>query len=143
MKNLLIFDNTDDTESVPMSNYIPKTSWGQIVYTSRDQSIIGTLAKTGVILDQLTLEEAILVLLQKAGMLDPSAEDLGYVQQIVPQFGCLPLAIDQAGAYIKARHKSLSAFKELCTQRQRRYPEIQASAGGIRPNSLHDMGIEL
>ncbi|KAL9634730.1 MAG: hypothetical protein Q9164_003919 [Protoblastenia rupestris] len=103
MNYLLIFDNTDDTESVPISSYIPKTSWGHIVYTSRDQGIIGTLAKTGVILDQLTLEEAILVLLQKAGMLDPSAEDLGYAQQIVQQFGCLPLAIDQA---------------ELCTQRQ-------------------------
>ena len=118
MNYLLIFDNTDDTESVPMSSYIPKTSWGHIVYTSRDQGIIGTLAKTGVILDQLTLEEAILVLLQKAGMLDPSAEDLGYAQQTVQQFGCLPLAINQAGAYIKARHKSLSAFKELWTQRQ-------------------------
>lgn len=88
------------------------------MYTSRDQGIIGTLAKSGVLLDQLALEEAILVLLQKAQFLDPSPEDLGYAQQIVQQFGCLPLAIDQAGAYIKARHKSLSAFKELCTQRQ-------------------------
>ena len=101
-----------------MSDYIPMTGWGHIIYTSRDQGIIGTLAKSGVLLDQLTLEEAIQVLLQKAGVLHPSAEDLGYAEQIVQQFGCLPLAIDQAGAYIKARHKSLSAFKELCSQRQ-------------------------
>lgn len=118
MNYLLIFDNADDPESVSISSYVPKTSWGHIVYTSRDQGIIGTLAKTGVLLDQLTIEEAVLVLLQKADVLNPSAEDLGYAQQIVEQFGCLPLAIDQAGAYIKARHKSLSAFKELCTQRQ-------------------------
>ena len=114
---LLIFDSADDPEFVPLSSYVPNTSWGHIVYTSRDQGIVGTLAKTGVLLNQLALEEAILVLLQKADVLNPSAEDLEYAQQIVEQFSCLPLAIDQAGAYIKARHKSLSAFKKLCTQR--------------------------
>jgi len=56
--------------------------------------------------------------LQRADALNPSTEDLGHAQQIVQQFGCLHLAIGQAGAYIKARHKSLSAFKALCTQRQ-------------------------
>lgn len=118
MNYLLIFDNADDPDSLLMSSYVPSTSWGHIVYTSRDQGIIGTLARTGVILDQLTLGEAVVVLLHKADVLNPSGQDLGYAQQIVQQFGCLPLAIDQAGAYIKARHKSLSTFKELCTQRQ-------------------------
>ena len=115
---LLIFDNADDLETVPMPNYVPKTGWGHIILTSRDQGIIGTLAKTGALLDQLALDEAILVLLQKANVHSPSAEELGHAQDIVQQFGCLPLAIDQAGAYIKARRKSLSAFKELCIQRQ-------------------------
>lgn len=118
MNYLLIFDNADNPESVLMSSYVSNTSWGHIVYTSRDQGIIGTLAKTGVILDQFALEEAILVLLHKADVLNPSAEDLGYAQKIVQRFGCLPLAIDQACAYIKVRHKSFPAFKELCAQRQ-------------------------
>ena len=118
MNYLLIFDNTDDLESVSMPKCIPKTSWGHIIFTSRDQGIIGTLAKTGALLDQLTLDEAILVLLQKANVFSPSPEEFGHAQDIVKQFACLPLAIDQAGAYIKARHKSLSAFKELCSQRQ-------------------------
>ena len=118
MNYLLIFDNADDLESVPMPNYIPKTSWGHIIFTSRDQGIIGTLAKTGTLLDQLALDEAILVLLQKANILSPSPEEFRHAQDIVQQFACLPLAIDQAGAYIKARHKSLSAFKGLCSQRQ-------------------------
>ena len=115
---LVIFDNADDLESLPMSNYIPKTSWGHILYTSRDQGIIDTLAKGGILLDQLTPQEAIQVLLQKADLLNPSKIDLVYAQEIVEQFSCLPLAIDQAGAYIKARHKGLSAFNILCTQRQ-------------------------
>jgi len=56
--------------------------------------------------------------LQKADVLNPSAEDLGYAQEIVQQFSCLPLAIDQASAYIKVHHKRLAALKELCAQRQ-------------------------
>lgn len=118
MNYLLIFDNADDLESVQMPNYVPKTSWGHIIFTSRDQGIIGTLAKTGALLDQLALDEAILALLQKANVLSPSPEEFGHAQDIVKQFACLPLAIDQAGAYIKARHKSLAAFQRLCSQRQ-------------------------
>ena len=118
MSYLLIFDNIDDLESISISSYVPQTSWGHIVYTSRDQGVIGTLAKTGLLLDQLAIDEAVLVLLQKANVLSPSAEDFRFAQQIVQQFGCLPLAIDQAGSYIKMRHKSLRAFQELCVQRQ-------------------------
>ena len=118
MNYLLIFDNADDLESVPIQDYVPKTSWGHVIFTSRDQGIIGTLAKTGVLLDQLALDEATLVLLQKADVLNPSPEEFGHAQDIVQQLACLPLAVDQAGAYIKARNKSLSAFKELCSQRQ-------------------------
>lgn len=115
---LIIFDNADDLESVPMPNYVPKTSWGHVIFTSRDQGIIGTLAKTGALLDRLALDEAILAILQKANVPSPSPEEYGHALDIVQQLGCLPLAIDQAGAYIKARDKSLSSFKELCSQRQ-------------------------
>jgi hypothetical protein len=83
MNYLLIFDNADDPKSVLMSSYVPRTSWGHIVYTSRDQGIIGTLAETGITLNQFAPEEAVLVLLQKADVLNPSVEDLGYAQQIV------------------------------------------------------------
>ena len=115
---LLIFDSMDDPRSVQTSNYMPRTDWGHIIYTSRDQNIIGTLAKTGALLDQLGTRDAVSVLLQKAGVLEPSAEDLEQAQQIVQQLGCLPLAIDQAGAYIKTRRKSLLAFRRLCKERQ-------------------------
>ena len=43
-------ENADDL--VPMPNYVPKTSWEHVMFTSRDQGIIGTLAKTGLLLDQ-------------------------------------------------------------------------------------------
>ena len=118
MNYLIIFDNADDPNSLSMSDYVPKINWGDILYTSRDQGIIGTLAQNGILLDQLSVQDATHILLQKAGVTNPSADDVNHAQGIVQQFGCLPLAIDQAGAYVRTRHKSLSAFKMLCIQRQ-------------------------
>lgn len=118
MNYLLIFDNIDDPKTIQISTYVPNTKWGHIVYTSREQGLIGTLARTGVLLEQLALEEAVSVLLERAGVLSPVAEDKKYAEQIAQQFGCLPLAIDQAGAYIRTRRKSLFTFRRLCAQRQ-------------------------
>lgn len=122
---LLIFDNADDLESVPLSDYIPNTKWGHIVITSRDQIVLGTLAKTGCLIDQLAVEEAISLLLQEANVHSPSMEDLEHARDIVLQFGCLPIAINQAGAYIRSRHKGLSALKKLCKERQKNILEFK------------------
>lgn len=116
---LLIFDNADDLDAVPISDYIPKTSWGHIIITSRDQTTIGTVGETGCMLGCLSVEEAVSVLLQKAGgVLDPSPVDYSAAQDVVKLLGCLPLAIDQGGAYMRNRHKTLSTFLHLCKERQ-------------------------
>ncbi|KAL8823071.1 MAG: hypothetical protein Q9191_006208 [Dirinaria sp. TL-2023a] len=70
-------------------------------------------------MDQLAVEEAISVLLQESNIHSPSAEDIEHARDIVLQFGCLPIAINQAGAYIRSRHKSLAAFKKLCQERRK------------------------
>jgi len=45
MNYLFIFDNADDPKFVLMSSYVPRIGLGHILYTSRDQGIIGTFAK--------------------------------------------------------------------------------------------------
>lgn len=122
---LLILDNADDLESVQLLNYIPKTQWGHIVITSRDQIALGSVAKTGCLMDQLAVEEAISLLLEEADIHSPSTEDFEHARDIVSQFGCLPIAINQAGAYIRSRQKGLSAFKKLCKERQRHILEFK------------------
>jgi len=115
---LLIFDNADNLESVRISKYFPESSWGHIVLTSRDQGAIGTVAKDGSVLDRLEVGEAIAVLLQKAGYLCPSAEDYEEAQVIVELLGCLPLAVDQGGAYIRSRRRTLTSYRRLYKDRQ-------------------------
>ena len=115
---LLIFDNTDDLESVRLSNYIPRTSWGHTIITRRDQAAIGAVAKAGYVLERLEMDEAIRVLLQKAGISGSISEDHQEARSIVELLGCLPLAVDQAGAYISTRRKTLSSYLRLCRERQ-------------------------
>ncbi|KAL8646466.1 MAG: hypothetical protein Q9210_006126 [Variospora velana] len=115
---LLIFDNADDLESVRIAQYFPDTSWGHIVVTSRDQGVIGNVTKDGAVLNRLEVGEAIVVLLQKAGYLSPSAEHYEEAKMIVELLGCLPLAVDQAGAYIRSRRKTLTSYRRLYKDRQ-------------------------
>ena len=57
------------------------------------------------------MEEAdAITLLLKASCLDASAEHLGVAKNIVNELGCLPLAVDQAGAYIKAGKCSIDKY---------------------------------
>ena len=115
---LMIFDNADDLESVQISTYFPKTAWGHIVVTSRDQGAIGNVAEDGIVVGRLEIGEATAVLLQKAGYLSPSVEDYEEAQMIVGLLGCLPLAVDQAGAYIRSRRKTLASYCRLYKDRQ-------------------------
>ena len=115
---LLIFDNNDNLGSVRLVNYIPRTSWGHVIVTSRDQAVIGGVAKAGYVLERLEMDEAEMVLLQKAGMIDPSLRDQEEARAIVELLGCLPLAVDQAGAYIQTRCKTFSSYLRLCKERQ-------------------------
>ena len=49
------------------------------------------------------MEEAdAITLLLKASYLDASAEHIEVAKNIVTELGCMPLAVDQAGAYIEA-----------------------------------------
>ncbi|MCJ1314213.1 hypothetical protein MMC25_007893, partial [Agyrium rufum] len=79
---------------------------------------IGTVVKQGHNLERLELDEAIEVLLEKAGLKDSPKSDYEEARQIVQLLGCLPLAIDQAGAFIKSRRKTLIGYSKLYKERQ-------------------------
>lgn len=115
---LLIFDNADDLESVWLPRYFPATSWGHIIITSRDQAAIGSVGREGCLLERLEASEAISVLIGKARIQNPSAEDYEQAQGIVELLGCLPLAVDQGGAFISSRQKTLTDYRRLYEERQ-------------------------
>lgn len=115
---LLILDNADDLDSVRVAKYFPIVSWGHIIVTTRDQAAIGNVTKQGLLLEQLGVKEAVELLMEKAGIEDPQEEDYQEAEAIVRNLGCLPLAVDQGGAFIKSRRKSLKDYRRLFGERQ-------------------------
>ena len=119
---LLIFDNADDLELA--AQYFPDQSQahsdspGCILLTTRSQNPGGIAQK--IDLKTLASEEGALLLLRRATLLGPkdpieqaSPKDLATARQITTELDGLPLALNQAGAYIEEKQCSLTNYLEL------------------------------
>ncbi len=113
---LLIFDNADNLEMV--AEYIPLDYSGHIIFTTRSQNA-GGLARA-IDLEKMTLAEGALLLLKRAKLLESnsslnlvSGKDVVTAQQIVRELDGLPLALNQAGAYIEETKCSVAKYLEL------------------------------
>ena len=113
---LLIFDNADDLSIV--SDLLPTKNSGHILFTTR-ATAMGNLAKR-VEIDEMDMQEGALLLLRRAKILTldapltsaPSA-DLTVARTIAEAMDGLPLALDQAGAYIEETGCSLPDYLQL------------------------------
>jgi tetratricopeptide (TPR) repeat protein len=119
---LLIWDNVEDLTL--LDRFLPSTRSGSILLTTRRQTL-GTFAR-GLDLLPMEQEEGVLFLLRRAKVLSPEAtseqvcqlarqESAQYVAaaEIVTMLGGLPLALDQAGAYLETTRCGLPAYQEL------------------------------
>ncbi len=113
---LLIFDNADDL--LVVDDVLPTKNSGHILFTTR-ATAMGDLAKR-VEIDEMDIEEGALLLLRRAKILALDAPlesapkaDLVTVKAIVKAMDGLPLALDQAGAYIEETGCSLSDYLQL------------------------------
>ena len=100
-KYMMVFDNADVLSPAELEAYLPPGRGGNILITSRN-STMRNLTSPGNSLEVSEMEENDAVeLLLKASYLDPSSMEFqAEASQIVKELFCLPLAIDQAGAYI-------------------------------------------
>lgn len=120
---LLILDNADDLEIV--NPFLPVTGKGHILLTTRAQAQ-GTIAHRAEI-ERLGLEEGTHFLLRRSKTIEPEAplEDTFEAEQVMAQeialaLDGLPLALDQAGAYIEETGCGLRGYLERYhTQRAR------------------------
>jgi hypothetical protein len=97
-----VFDNADNPSPKMVEKFIPPGNRGNILITSRNQSIGKILSfenKIGI--NEMEESDAITLLL-KASCLDALPKHLEVAKEIVTELGCIPLAIDHAGAYIEA-----------------------------------------
>jgi tetratricopeptide (TPR) repeat protein len=113
---LLILDNADDLSL--LSDFLPAGGQGHVLLTTRAQAT-GKLAEN-LSVDKMEPSEGMQLLLRRAKLLAPQ-EPLGNLsvamrktaQQLVSELDGLPLALDQAGAYMEDTGTSLSEYLEL------------------------------
>lgn len=109
---LLIVDNADDLDSIV--DLLPTGDSGHLLLTTRQQTT-GNFEPFPI--QQMDQQEGTLFLLRRAGFLKLGNElppiltnDQQIVEQIVREMAGLPLALDQAGAYIQETGCSLSDY---------------------------------
>ena len=153
----LILDNADDIDvflstpdkdsehrSRPLLSYIPQTTTGSILLTTRDRraaSWLSTGYASAIAVDLMTPEDAEQLLCTKIPDGLSSALDRA---ELVRELDYLPLAIAQAAAYISARATRMTVSKYLTLYRsddtsQRRL--LDEESGDLRrdpgvPNSI-------
>ncbi len=117
---LLIFDNADDLTMI--RDFLPAGSQGHILLTTRSQ-VTGNIAKR-IDVERMETEEGTFFLLHRAGLLEDATLDAipeierAKARELVEEVGGLPLALDQAGAFIEETQCGLTDYLQLYRTRQ-------------------------
>jgi tetratricopeptide (TPR) repeat protein len=144
-KWLLIWDNLEDLEL--LQRFLPATRQGMILITTRFQAL-GTFARN-IALPPMTSREGALLLLRRAKMLcsapleDQMPRPAGTVhaeyaaaQELVTALGGLPLALDQAGAYIEETGCSITDYLSRFEQQRAQLLARRGTSAGDHPQSV-------
>jgi tetratricopeptide (TPR) repeat protein len=107
---LLIFDNVDTPEARKYLNQIlPHLSSGRIIITSRSSNWPANIADLSI--DKLSVPDAVDYLLQTTqNKRTPSKEDNSLAATLSDKLDGLPIALEQAAAYISQRHISFQTY---------------------------------
>lgn len=113
---LLIFDNADDFALV--EPFIPQVRLGHVLLTTRAGAAV-ELAQP-LELQSLTVEDGALCLLRRAGLLrwnkpleDAFPAHVSAASELVQQMNGLPLALEQAGAYVNDTKCGIIRYRDL------------------------------
>lgn len=128
---LLILDNVDKLEMIV--DFLPMQSTGHVLITTRLQAL-GTLAQS-IEVEKMGQDEGVLFLLRRTKLLAPGAsldhareENCDRAVEIVAALEGLPLALDQAGAYIEETRCGMSQYLNLYGIRRK---ELLLRRGGF------------
>ncbi|MDO9533495.1 MAG: FxSxx-COOH system tetratricopeptide repeat protein, partial [Deltaproteobacteria bacterium] len=113
-KWLLIFDNAGEPRD--LRRYIPQGGGGQVLITSRNPVWRGVARPLDVkVWDR---PESVAFLLKRTGREEAAEEgEQAAAGQLAEELGDLPLALEQAGAYIEACGCSISDYLAMCRSR--------------------------
>lgn len=128
---LLILDNADDVNLV--RPFLPPVCPGHLLLTTRAQ-VLGKVARR-LEIETLDAQAGALLLLRRAAVIPTGAlfdaalpSDQALALALTKKLGGLPLALDQAGAYIEETQCSLADYER---QYQTRRAELLAHRGAL------------
>ncbi len=98
---LLIFDNADDPEL--LKAYYPRNPKGHILLTSRAQLFDTLGIARPLALEKMQPEEALTFLYTRTGRAQSDPTEKHAAEQLATELGYLPLALEQAAAYITVK----------------------------------------
>ncbi|WAO94547.1 AAA domain-containing protein [Fusarium falciforme] len=141
-KWVMIVDNADDLrlfgvgqqekgegtkENENLRKYVPRTSQGTVLWTSRDAHITGTLvgAPRSIEVRAMAMDEATTLLARARD--DPSTSKEARVDTLLEELQCLPLAISQAGAYMRRMSMTTEQYLGRLRQGQSRWEVLKMS----------------
>ena len=105
---LLVFDNAQNFDA--LADYLPRTGTGDVIITSRDPNWGGTAQKLPV--DVFSRDESIEFLRSRTGKEDGAGA-------LADALGNLPLALEQAGAYIEKTEITLADYLKRFQEHQK------------------------
>ncbi|SPO01800.1 uncharacterized protein DNG_04473 [Cephalotrichum gorgonifer] len=142
---LLVFDNADDislfrsapapdsamygrseagnstAEVKSLYDYVPLGATGTVLWTSRDQRIVDLVGKQqGIPVSEMSAEEAI-SLLGTSRNLEVSSQEDSDAKRLIEELQCLPLAISQAGAYMRRTSTPMKEYLSRLTEGKERW----------------------
>ena len=136
---LLIVDNLEDIDL--LRDLVPSPHAGQILVTTRSHRT-GSIAHR-IDLEPMPIDEGALLLLRRAKLLIPCASlneasetDNIVAKKIAQAIHGLPLALDQAGAYIEETGRGLSDYASLYEQRSSPLLKRRGASGHDHPESV-------
>jgi len=119
---LLILDNVDDLDMIV--DFLPMHGRGDVLLTTRLQAL-GTIAQS-IEVEKMGPDEGVTFLLRRTKVIAPGAsldeamkENQAQAAEIVAVLDGLPLALDQAGAYIEETRCGLSQYLSLYGTRRK------------------------
>ncbi|KAM0270685.1 hypothetical protein ACHAPA_003160 [Fusarium lateritium] len=135
-KWLIILDNADElklfgvgseSENQNLHKYVPCTSQGTVLWTSRDAHIAGTLvgACRSIQVQSMAIDEATTLLAATRGDL-PILDETG-VDGLLEELQCLPLAVSQAGAYMRRMSMTAEEYLSRLEQGKSRWEVLKVS----------------
>jgi tetratricopeptide (TPR) repeat protein len=136
---LLIMDNVESMDLV--YDFLPKGNMGHVLLTTRAQAV-GTIANS-IELKKMGKTESSLLLLRRAKLLalnnllnQAGEEDQSQAEAINTDLDGLPLALDQAGAYIEETRCSLSEYLDIYRTRRRELLQRRGRFSTDHPDSV-------